>query len=250
MADHVNADLDQMRSLSARVGDVAAALYDGDPDGTVPAWVFGGSAIAESTFGNTTGASACYAAWVDAKHEVSAASENVWRVLLSDVARLDQAITCFAEMDDAAADEIIASGTLTFVSAHTHSGNTLADDFIRGDQNYRLVDYAAGLGTPAMVGADLNENLGANFGSLSGDDISGLTDEERGSDNYSATAIASFDDHGYADVGPDEPTSNDGEGQRIDHMRARGLVVGDAEVIDGGPSDHHGQSAEVTLPWW
>lgn len=234
-----------MRWLSGQVDGAATTLADG------AATRYSADVFADTAFGNTAGASACYDAWLAAKTDGAMAADNLLVTLRSDVARLDQVIATFAEMDDEAADIVCSAGnTLTFVSAHTHSGASLDDDFIRGEQNHRLVDLAAGFGTPGLVGADLNENLGADYGSLDDHLVPGLTDAERGMDNYSAESIAAFDDHGYPDAGPAGPTSNDGEGQRIDHLRTRGLLYEDARVVDGGPSDHHGQTVEITLPRW
>lgn len=254
MSDHVSADVPQMRWLAGRIDEAAGALYDGQTrgyaSGEVPDHVFEGWPVPEAAFGNTAGGPACHAEWISVKEAIGAASVHLWQVLRSDVLRVDQAVQTFESTDAEEADRIVASGRMTFISAHTHSGGDLEDDVIRGQQNYRLAELADGVGTPAIVGADLNENLGANFESLDGEAADGLPEGRQGQDNYSARSIASFDEHNYLDVGPAGPTSGEGEGQRIDHMRARGVAVDGARVVDGGPSDHHGQAAEVTVPWW
>jgi hypothetical protein len=250
MGEEINADLERMRWLVGRLEEAAETLYGGRSS-DAPDWVFQGWPVPESAFGNVAGAQECHEAWTKAQDEAGGSSKNLWKVINSDVARLAQVVTAFQQTDDEVADRICAQGkTITFLSAHTHSGSGLEDDYVRGDQNYRLVDIASDILTPGFVGADLNEQLGDDFGDLHGDRADGLSDPRRREDNYSSQAIGNFDEHGYADVGPAGPTSNEGEGQRIDHMRSRGLVVEDARVVDGGPSDHQAQAAEVTTPWW
>ncbi|HZM82750.1 MAG TPA: hypothetical protein VFC19_44100 [Candidatus Limnocylindrales bacterium] len=245
MGDEVNADLERMRWLARQIDDAAAGLYDGS--GAVPEWVFEGWPVAESALGNSTGASAFHKAWEATKNQLGAASRNLWQVLGSDVARLEQVVRTFDLTDADTADRVCAAGKqITFMSAHVHSGGGVEDDFVRGDQIHEVVDIADEFQTPGFVGADLNEQLGDTYGDLRGNQ----PDSWAGDENYSSEAISSFDDRGYTDVGPSAPTSNEGEGQRIDHMRSRGLVVTDARVVDGGPSDHQAQAAEVTVPWW
>jgi hypothetical protein len=246
MGDDVHANLAELGRLSAEVAGAGGMMAEGQ---TTAASV---DPVEGATFGNTPSAIACYSAFCDAKEAAKTAYDNLVAALAADTARLGQVITLFQQTDEATADHMVAAGpqTLTVMSGHVHSGNTLADDYIRGEQLRTMAGHAAGVTGPAVIGFDGNENNGANFGSLRGDTLGGLPTSAHDEDNYSARSLAGFGDIGYTDLAPHGPTSNDGEGQQIDHIRASGPAGGNARVVDGGPSDHHGQTVDVTLAEW
>ncbi|WP_203990157.1 hypothetical protein [Virgisporangium aurantiacum] len=246
MADDVHANLDELGRLSAEVAAAGDTMAGGQTTaGSV-------DPVEGATFGNTPGAIACYSAFCDAKETAKTAYDNLVSALAADTARLDQVITLFQQTDEATADSMVAAGpqSLTVMSGHVHSGNKLADDYLRGEQLRTMAGHASTVTGPALLGFDGNENTGANFGSLREDTRTGLPAGATDDDNYSARALTGFGEIGYTDLAPTGATSNDGEGQQIDHIRASGLAGTNARVVDGGPSDHQGQTVDVTVAEW
>lgn len=65
----------------------------------------------------------------------------------------------------------------------------------------------------------------------------------------SAATINTFDDFGYTDAAADAgPTSDQGEGRRIDYVFTEGVDVVRSYVMEAGPSDHAAVVVDVRIP--
>jgi endonuclease/exonuclease/phosphatase family metal-dependent hydrolase len=69
---------------------------------------------------------------------------------------------------------------------------------------------------------------------------------ESGPDGAALEAME--DEHGLTDSVRVGPTASNGTGEQIDRAYTRGVLVGDSEIVDGGPSDHHGFVVDMRIP--
>jgi endonuclease/exonuclease/phosphatase (EEP) superfamily protein YafD len=228
-------DHEQIEWLAGQVDAATTTLGDGSTA------VAQAPSLAISAFGDIDGAQPCQSAYVAMAERGVAAAELMVAVLAFDSARLRQVSAAWRDTDNEAAVNLhVASGrpTLDVFSAHVHSGGGNTDDFIRGSQIDRLADAADNVSGPAVVSVDANVSLDP---------------AERGDHDDSATAaLGRFPGElGFEDAGNVGPTSQEGEGERIDYVfTSPGIETGEPEPVSGGPSDHDGQSVEIQRPWW
>jgi hypothetical protein len=232
----LHVDTDQLAWLrgqvSAAAGDLDEKLNE-PPTYTVPA----------SAFGNTLSADDCSTDWDSAVSRALGATSALQRALSADVTRLGGVVETFIRMDDEAADQILAAGSqMTFISSHVQSNSgrfpDAWNDYLRARQLDRLVDYASDVQGPVAIGGD--------------DNVSLIDDEQHDFDRLGPDALERFEDEGYANVGDvsDQGGTLDGSGRSIDHIHARGVEAGEPALVDGGPSDHHGQAVTYALADW
>lgn len=192
-----------------------------------------------SAFGNTLGAAECHASWQTLSFTAKAAGSHLQQTLQADWERLEEVLTVFQQLDHEEADEISSSGgPLTVVSYHVHhnpdqlSGES--NDDLRARQIGEVVDYAAGVDGPAITGGDNNTTL--------------VPDEQRSYDDDAVDALSGYGEEGFTDVGEVGPTF--GGERTIDHIHARGVAADEPAFVDGGPSDHDGQTATYLITGW
>lgn len=196
-----------------------------------------------SAFGNTASAGDCYAAWDLAVGKALGAAGALRGAMWRDVDRLAEVVETFLRLDDEQADRILAAGSrMTFISSHVHNNSSDFpggwNDILRARQLDRLVDHAAGIEGPVAVGGDNNLSL--------------IDSEQHDADRLGPDALERFGDEGYENVGDvsDQGGTLEESGRTIDHIHARGVEAGDPALVDGGPSDHHGQAVTYTLTDW
>lgn len=193
-----------------------------------------------SAFGNTASGADCHAAWGELTDAAGLAASRLLHALHTDGHRLDQVIFSFQTTDHETADLVNSAGApLTFISSHVHHNQDgLPDelnDQIRGDQLDEVVDHAAGIDGPVIVGSD--------------DNTTSDPDEFYDFEADGPAALDRYGSEGFQDVGDVGPTVGD---RTIDHIHARGVPasVVDPTRVDGGPSDHDGQSVSYYLTDW
>ncbi|MQA86820.1 MAG: hypothetical protein GEV03_19860 [Streptosporangiales bacterium] len=241
-------DYERVRRLADQVTQAASTLRGGrnalgqgpgvgasvpNPFGDDPFIALG------TAFGNTDNARSCQAAYHQVQGAGDTATERLGAVLDSDVERLGQVITCFQQTDHDAADRICAAGSrgMDVLSAHVHShgsGSADNDDLVRSGQIDRLGDA---VDRPTVIGADLNAE--ASDGNKSAEEINEF--EERGFDVHSG----GVDEDG-------EVVGTSAAGKRVDYVVTSPTIrtTGPPQLVDGGPSDHDGQRADIVVPDW
>jgi endonuclease/exonuclease/phosphatase (EEP) superfamily protein YafD len=237
-------DYGQVRRLGYAIGDAGDELSGAASPGAVIPFLPTAYEVREgAAFGNTAGAAACHGWWQSVAETAGVAASRLASALYADADRLDQVIFLFMTTDHETADEIASAGTgqVTFLSAHIHSGNSATDDYLRATQLDRLVNHAAGLGGPVVVGVDANTST--------------IPAELRDTDVSGPRAVNRFGTEGFADVGDvaggraGEGTSH--SGQSIDYVFNRGVATtGDPDLVDGASSDHDGQAVVYRDTGW
>ena len=227
------ADYAQIEWLIGQVDTATTTLNDGSTA------VHHAPFLTVSNFGDTDGAQPCQSSYLAMAERGAAAAGLLVDVLTSDSDRLHQVLAAYQDTDGTVSTNMhLAAPTLDVFSAHVHSGNGPADDYIRGGHIDRLVEAADGVTGPAVVDLDANVSLDA---------------EERGDhDGLAIGALRRFGNElGFEDAGDVGPTSQDGEGERLDYVfTSPGIETDDAVPVQGGPSDHDGQYVDIELPRW
>lgn len=230
----VQADYERLDWMAGRVAEAASTLDGGRGTLDVAPLLTG------SAFGDTDGAPACLSAYHGVAGSATTAAASLVAVLQWDVQRLGQVIAGYQNSDGETAANVHAAGqpTLDVYTAHVHSGTDAEDDYIRAGQIDRLGDAAAANQGPAVVSLDANVSLDE--------------DERREHDDAAVDALARFHEElGYTDAADTGPTSNDGDGKRIDYVfTSPGLSTDNEQPVGGGPSDHDGQRVDIERPWW
>ncbi len=237
MTDHVHANLDRMRWLTAQVRQAATTMSEGRSDlpgrpGAQDVEIDSGPAAA---FGNTSGAAACHAAWWSAEVRARSAYDNQATMLASDVDKLGDVVACFEQNDDESADRIVAAGRgLNVFTTHVHSERSHqrgdAADQERSRQIGTAADHVTDAVGPTVFTGDLNAT--------------------RTSDTNSADAISALVERdGYTDAGAAAGGTSP-SGHRIDYVfTSPGIrTPASAERVEGAPSDHDGIAVDVDVP--
>jgi len=194
-------------------------------------------ALPAAAFGNTDSAGECTDAFLGAGTSAATAAGHLLTTLRADVVKLADVVDCFKAADHAAADMIYLDGLnkLDVFTAHVHSRGSYkrgdANDRERARQINKAVDQALESPAPTVFTGDLNETV---------------TNDRDGADAISRLP----DGHGFTDAAEAAgPTSSEGKGKRIDYIFASAdLGTGRPKLVDGGPSDHHGVAADVSVP--
>src|SRR5215211_4771729 len=214
------ADYAQLEWLTGQVDAATTTLNDGST--AVQRAPF----LTVSNFGDTDGAQPCQSSYLDMAESGAAAAGLLVDVLTSDSDRLRQVLAAYQDADATASTNMhLAAPTLDVFSAHVHSGDGPTDDYIRGGHIDRLVEAADDVTGPTVVDLDANVSLDA---------------EERGDhDDLAIGALGRFEDElGFKDAGDVGPTSQEGEGERLDYVfTSPGIETDDAVPVHGGPSD-------------
>jgi hypothetical protein len=231
-------DTERVAWLKDRVAEAASSFDEtvNEPATYTP--------VDRSAFGNTPRAPECRDAWDQLVGKVLAATNNLHLALRTDVDRLGQVIDSFARLDDEEADRLNAAGSrMTVISSHAHNDSRNfpgpINDALRARQLDRLVDYAADVAGPVVVGSDDNVSLV--------EDEQSSNPFDPGYDRLGPEALERYQDEGFEEVGDVGGTIG---GESIDHIHARGVEPGEATLVDGGPSDHDGQAVTHTVPPW
>lgn len=118
-------------------------------------------------------------------------------------------------------------GSFVVGTAHTDTANDIADPEERAreiTETRRFVESVAD-GSPVIVTGDFNHTF---------------------DDSPTGDALRDYLDHGYADAGDIGPTSNYGNGRRIDFVfTGPGVVAGDPERLDGDSPDEPGEDHDL-----
>jgi endonuclease/exonuclease/phosphatase (EEP) superfamily protein YafD len=230
MSDDVNADPEQIDWLSGRVDEAAGALERGQSqmngDGSMP----------RSAFGTTPGAEGCGTAWAALNADAGIAAGRLLDVLRSDVDNLEQVAAWYRTTDEEVSGRIAAAGptTMHVFTTHTTGGEP--------DQIDGVWDVVGGQEGPTVLTGDFNTRL------YQDDDPS-----QGRTDSAAADELWRFRELGFSDAAS-EAGGTSLEGNRIDHVFTRDVITGQAERVEGDPSDHDGIVQDVTVneqnPWW